>query len=63
MFLSLLSTMKSEKGYKCAAEIAKPATYDDIKAGCMEVSKNTRVSRNSHKKYRHMHNKGTENRQ
>ncbi|PKU48360.1 rna-directed dna polymerase from mobile element jockey-like [Limosa lapponica baueri] len=37
MFLSLLSIMKSEKGYKCVGEMAKPATYDDIKAYCIKV--------------------------
>lgn len=55
--------MKSEKGYKRVGEVAKPASYDDIKAGRIKVSRKTPVSRNSHKKYSHVHNKDIENRQ
>lgn len=63
MFLSLFNIMKSEKGYKHVGEMAKPASYDDIKAGRIKVSRKTPVSRNSHKKYSHVHNKDIENRQ
>lgn len=40
----------------------KPATYGDIKTGCIKVGRKTPVSRNSHKKYSHIRNKDIENR-
>lgn len=57
----LISFEHCERGYKCVGEIVKPATYVDIKAGFIKVSRKTPVSRNSHKKYSHIHNKDIEN--